>query len=779
MKLAVLSVVMIMLLGLPGFSAFATEAEDPVAKVTAQLEEIDSLAEILANRSRYTCDDYYDTGTTDASIIAAHEAARTGYETYASEMYARRVAAQAAYDALTADQQAQIDASLVAKLDNSIDNVYNPKTLAVTSKDNEYTFEAVNGGAGYGYEISNHMVSGNIPQTFILVDTSDGKTSWTPNGLYEFGKSNYEVTYCCDIETVLEYNSHYKRLNLEDSNYYGEYAAKHIRAILQSSYPFVSMSEMKANLRAGGLNAAFVDSLTRSDMISAVQMAVWSYANANDGASGGLGYFASIDITKNNGIYFTALHDTNNECRDWLPKQRQRSYDARAEYRVNTLAYYLCKLDGVEAAEDEILISSVEVTRAELIPGSDGKYNVGMYVYLNNGGSSGDSITVTATSYNADGVKTGSTRRKITGDSVYELNVSARYGDTIKVVVDGMQHVEKGVYFYEPEGGRDASQCLVGVGEGNTAVHAEKEFVFEEDVEMGLRIYKTAVDTGLPISDITFDVYSAVPAEGEQLSEKPTEAEIAKYAVEANKVGAIVTDETGYGALSLEKGVYLVVEKHNADKVKAPVDPFYVMIPMAMEESSADGGVTIVVKDIVSIYPKNEPVIPPEEPPVIPPPPTAVKGKFGIVKHDAADASIKLEGAAFKVYRAATDDDANVEIIVCNGVEYAVVPVISGGEQLVLTTGKDGTATSPELACGVYFLVETKAPDGYNKLEEAVSVTVVSSELENYEIAYIGNEAGSILPETGGMGTTAMLTAGSIMVLAAGVILIARKRSAG
>lgn len=70
--------------------------------------------------------------------------------------------------------------------------------------------------------------------------------------------------------------------------------------VKQNAYPYVTIEEMKANLKAGGLSAAFVDELTRADIIAAVQMAIWTYANASDGGEGGLGYFASINIPPNN-----------------------------------------------------------------------------------------------------------------------------------------------------------------------------------------------------------------------------------------------------------------------------------------------------------------------------------------------------------------------------------------------------------------------------------------------------------------------------------------------
>lgn len=756
-------------------------ADEAVNDVIAQLEAIDTLQEMQNKRGSFTVSKkYYDINTTDPAVIAQHEAARSGYESYVAQMFAARIAAQQAYDALTDAQKALIDPALVAKLDDELDTVLNIETCTVTPGNDEYTFEAVRCGTGFAYEVSNHMVSGQIPQTFILVDTSDGKTSWTPSGKYVYGKSNFEVAYCCDVETSLEYATDYKRVNLEDSNYYGTSAAKHIRAILQNSYPYVSLEEMKANLKAGGLKASFVDQLTRADIIAAVQTAVWTYANANDGASDGLGYFASIDIPRNDNTYFHALHDYTNECWDWLPGKGQRSFDARAEYRVNNLAYYLCKLPGVEAEEDAIVISDVEITRAELIAGSNDTYRLGMYVHLNTGSGAGDDMTVSVVSYheNEDGTVsvTGGNKQRLSSETVYQLAVTAKYGDTIKVVVEGTQDLGRGVYFYEPEGGRDASQCLVGAAEGETAVRVEKRFAFGTDIEMGLRIYKTANGSGAPLSDITFDVYRVVPEGGEVLSDVPTAEEIVKYAVQENLVGSVTTDVTGYAALSLEKGYYLVVEQHNTQKVIEPVAPFYISVPIPVEQDGDNGQVTVEYQDIISVYPKNDTFSLPETDPSLPTPPDNVTGDFTLLKHDAYDESVALEGAVFQVYRPATAEDTDTKIITCNGTNYAVVAVLVDGAPLTLTTGADGTVTSPKLTCGVYFLVETKAPAGYNLPADAISVTVTSDELDKQETVPVPNQPGNLLPETGGMGTTWMMIVGSVVTVAAAVLLVTKRR---
>ncbi len=768
--------------------AFAADPEDAeVAAVVTQLEAIDTLQEMQDERSKYTVKNRYDAGTTDPAIAAEHETARAGYRAYVSQMFAARAAAQQAYDALSDAQKAQIDSALVAKLSNDLPTVFNSGTYSVTPSEDEYTLEAVNGGTGLGYEVSNHMVAGEIPQTFILVDTSNGQTEWTPSGKYVHGESNYFVAYCCDVNTPLKYTTDYKRVNLEDSSYYGPEAARHIRAILQDAYPFVTMDEMKASLKAGGLDPDFVDSLTRADMISAVQMAIWAYSNSID-LTEDYGYFATVDVTKNQGIYFTALHDYTNECWDWLPGKRQRSYDAEAAYRVNNLAYYLCNLPGIDATDGQVVISDVSIARAELLLGTDDTYSIGMYVHIGNANKrmrTGDDLKITATSFieNADGTTTvhGTSTIRANGGTTYEMVITAKQGDTIKVMVEGTQNIVDGVYLYKPEGGRDVSQTLVGASRGLTYVRAAESFVFNKDVEMGLRVYKTATESGLPISNITFDVYKVDLADGEILGEAPTEDEIAKYKTDASKVGSIVTDNTGYGCLALEKGSYLVVEQHNKEKVLTPVDPFYISVPMPVEMKDEAGGadteVTIEYFDIVSVYPKNTPYIPPSPPPIIPPPSDNVKGSFTILKHEEGDTAEVLKGAEFKVYRPATLDDTATETVSVKDVDYAVVPVTVEGAEVVLTTGTDGKATSPQLSPGSYFIVETKAPNGYRVSEDAIPVTVIANTMTTSKITYVPNTPANILPSTGGSGTFLLWAVGTVMVVGSVILLVTRKRA--
>ena len=85
-----------------------------------------------------------------------------------------------------------------------------------------------------------------------------------------------------------------------------------------------------------------------------------------------------------------------------------------------------------------------------------------------------------------------------------------------------------------------------------------------------------------------------------------------------------------------------------------------------------------------------------------------------------------------------------------------------------------------------YRLEETKAPDGYNMLTERKPVsltngsnntTLTSSTWSeaNHGVA-VETNAGTVLPSTGGMGTTLFYIVGGVLLVGAAVLLITKKR---
>ena len=98
---------------------------------------------------------------------------------------------------------------------------------------------------------------------------------------------------------------------------------------------------------------------------------------------------------------------------------------------------------------------------------------------------------------------------------------------------------------------------------------------------------------------------------------------------------------------------------------------------------------------------------------------------------------------------------------------------------------KDGMVTVVGFDNGIYYLEETVAPDGYNKLTARQEFTIADENLDaifNGGIfstgsgVHVVNKTGSMLPETGGMGTTLFITFGAIAVLGTGVLLVTKKR---
>ena len=94
------------------------------------------------------------------------------------------------------------------------------------------------------------------------------------------------------------------------------------------------------------------------------------------------------------------------------------------------------------------------------------------------------------------------------------------------------------------------------------------------------------------------------------------------------------------------------------------------------------------------------------------------------------------------------------------------------------------------LAAGTYYLKETKAPEGYNKLTDAIKVTITKSNSGNEEewtltvengtadgkIVKVENSSGSLLPSTGGRGTIVFAVIAALLVFGVAVSFIRDKR---
>lgn len=147
---------------------------------------------------------------------------------------------------------------------------------------------------------------------------------------------------------------------------------------------------------------------------------------------------------------------------------------------------------------------------------------------------------------------------------------------------------------------------------------------------------------------------------------------------------------------------------------------------------------------------------------------------------------VTLAGATFQLL----DKDGNAikfsDVTVEGGVPTYKVDV--DGTIDTIETDENGKFIIVGLDEGTYALHEVSAPEGYNKLAEDIEVIITSTYDDaaltaEYEIndaepvtIEVENKSGGLFPETGGIGTTIFYIVGGLLMLAAFVILVSKKR---
>ena len=155
-----------------------------------------------------------------------------------------------------------------------------------------------------------------------------------------------------------------------------------------------------------------------------------------------------------------------------------------------------------------------------------------------------------------------------------------------------------------------------------------------------------------------------------------------------------------------------------------------------------------------------------------------------------------LAGAKFSLYTETeynkdADTRQAIKVTGTNG-NYVVDPTSSTTEfeSVENIERKDYNLRVNGLAEGTYYLVETKAPDGYNKLTAPVVIKITKStdtDVNNWTISKDGtvetdkiidieNSTGSLLPSTGGRGAIAFAVIAALLVFGVAVSFIRDKR---
>jgi len=196
--------------------------------------------------------------------------------------------------------------------------------------------------------------------------------------------------------------------------------------------------------------------------------------------------------------------------------------------------------------------------------------------------------------------------------------------------------------------------------------------------------------------------------------------------------------------------------------------------------------------------------------------------ELDVTKKDGETGAV-LKDAKFKLYREVAaaagegEDNTTGETNGTTTKEYVVVDesnkvknwTANVDDASVLTSDEKGLFSVIGLDAGTYYLEEIQAPAGYNLLtapiklvitadyteetgswltDDVTSLTVLTividdgesttGNLDDGSVAMtVNNMVGATLPETGGMGTTILYVGGGILVLAAIVLLIVKRRA--
>ena len=322
---------------------------------------------------------------------------------------------------------------------------------------------------------------------------------------------------------------------------------------------------------------------------------------------------------------------------------------------------------------------------------------------------------------------------------------------------------------------------LIGTLPANFADYDTYQYIFHDTLSDGLDLNKGSIK-----------VYYASDKAGTDKTEIP----LGKYEVEAP--GTEGTDqcsfEVAFADLTSVEGVtankYIIVEYTatlNKDaEIGLPGNPNKVYLEFSNNPNSGgegDTGKTPEDKVIVFTY------------------------ELDATKVDGEHTDTKLKDAEFKLY----DENGKYVIVDADGKVTGWADNEAGGS--TLKSDENGLFKVIGLDDGTYWLKETKAPDGYNLITDPIKIEIKATTVNDQDWTAmegpadalkvleikvtvgstttsgngdtesgivetdIKNNKGAELPETGGMGTTIFYVLGAILVLGAGGLLIARRRT--
>lgn len=168
---------------------------------------------------------------------------------------------------------------------------------------------------------------------------------------------------------------------------------------------------------------------------------------------------------------------------------------------------------------------------------------------------------------------------------------------------------------------------------------------------------------------------------------------------------------------------------------------------------------------------------------------TTYTSQIKVLKY-TGDTTHVMAGAKFKLFKQEAGGEALTFVKKAGNEENYRLTVQGESGIAEIVTTSSGAFTMQGLKPGVYWLEETAAPKGYNKLVKRIKVEINTNgnliidgkDKENglpINQVNVENKTGTVLPSTGGAGTTMIYLVGAVLVLGSGVVLVTKRRVKG
>jgi fimbrial isopeptide formation D2 family protein/LPXTG-motif cell wall-anchored protein len=577
--------------------------------------------------------------------------------------------------------------------------------------------------------------------------TMNGKEITMKNCIFSlYNTVNGEVipVYCTDINVLAKSNYAYRRLNLEDSTF-AAHASEQIRAIVSNGfYPQAVSGEsdaqhalrVKEELKRLG-DAAGVEDLTIGEAITGTQCAIWQAAHGSE--------LVFKDFVLN--MYTTDVSDSvryydicNEERINGHTKYKastSENVNLNAENdkwigsRIQAVYSYLLSLDPMPPTGTVVSGNSFQkIDDVRSFDNGDGTCDVVITATVKVRMESGDRLTVTASvgeHQTAAALSDGTQTVRLTLENVPLEQLEQK----VQLTITGMQ-TGGDVYLYDAEGDRETSQSMVGKNDSQLPVYAAVSVTPNAaNDDRILNIYKTTkVATGndtydrVPLEGITFDVYLVAELR-DYLMGTVLLPEAGEYDYPETPDFTLVTDAEGWASINFTQkgmpdGVYLVVEREHP-AIKAPVEPFYVIMPSTNPEGTGH------IYEI-TVQPKND-----------------VKGGVRIEKDviELGNDSASVDAYSDHTWIIGTNIPDDLPL----GKSFVISDTLDSrldyvGNLRVTVESKDGETVAATLTEGVDYLLNVKDADSLGPGKPSDSFTV---SLTQIGMAKAGSSGGDML----------------------------------